>query len=445
MKDQLPDDPLGEQLAELMDRAVEPHPYPAEKLRATVAEQGSDLPGRLAGRSRFLAVAAVVVVAMLAGVGLWSLANDSSDLDAVGETPQETPLPLRGFDGWEPGWHVIDPGSLPTIGALAWAGDRMIVSGTTQPDDGDPQPQAFAYDPQTREWTELPPPPFAIFRIVAADDQLVVVGYDDVWPATPQHRWATLDPDATGWRERGRVQGSPQLAATGVVGQGTAREQLVWTGQRIIDLGLGAVLDPVSGSATELAMPEDLLGYAHLLTSTPVWTGNRLVLTAWTERPGLAWNTTGSKWSEVPAPIETGSLRQSEMPSSSASGGADRVVLVAGRDDQPGLASMLNPETGEWTALPDIPGPAQPWCPYRVAVVAEDVIVQPCLSDYGTPLRLDGERWVEIEAAPFGKGCCMGTWLGTPGALLTWFSDGDKISDSRAPYREGAVWIPGSS
>src|SRR5690606_1002051 len=48
----------------------------------------------------------------------------------------------------------------------------------------------------------------------------------------------------------------------------------------------------------------------------------------------------------------------------------------------------------------------------------------------------------EIGSPPFADLCCMGTWLGTDDALITWSTDTDTLNNPRAPYVEAAVWIP---
>ncbi|MCB0952919.1 MAG: hypothetical protein KDB13_09430, partial [Microthrixaceae bacterium] len=56
---------------------------------------------------------------------------------------------------------------------------------------------------------------------------------------------------------------------------------LLWTGNRVVDMTHGAVLDPSTGSSEPLEMPDDLVKYTHLLSSNAVWTGREVVLAAY--------------------------------------------------------------------------------------------------------------------------------------------------------------------
>jgi hypothetical protein len=385
---------------------------------------------------------AAALVAVVVGLSVWTISDDDrGGIDAVDDAPSEP----SGFAGWEPGWHTIDPGPVPAMNGaqMTWMGERLIVSGRHFPSDGETVAQIFSYEPATREWTELPRPPRTTNRIVAAGDTLVVVGFDDGFPTASVREWATLAPGADEWTSHGPVPESPVLAQAGVTGVGAGREQLVWTGARVIDVGLGVVLDPATGEAAELPMPEDIYAYSQLLSGTPVWTGEQVVLSSWSTGPGLAWDATGIGWQDVPGPVVDGWPPSSGSAAPAAPLGSD-VMLVSESTKTTGFAASLNTSTGEWTRLSDIPGGSFTTCPYRLTAVGDTPIVQPCDNGYGAPLRLVGDTWSEIGSPPFTEGCCMGTWLGTDQALIMWSTDVDTLNNPRAPYVEAAVWIPPS-
>lgn len=440
MNDDELDQTIRSGLASLINQAHVPAPYPAD------ATPGSDTPHEAARRSsgtrriRYLSIAAALVAVV--GVSVWTISdNDRGGIDAVDDGADEP----SGFAGWEPGWHTLDPGPVPAMNGaqLTWTGERLIVSGRHFPSAGETTAQVFSYDPATRDWTELPRPPSETNRIVSAGDDLVVVGFDDEYPAEPVSEWATLAAGADEWTTHGAVPQSAVLAQAGVTGIGAGRDQLLWTGERVIDFGLGAVLDPVTGNATELPMPADIIAYTQLLSATPVWTGEQAVLSSWSTGPGLVWDATGTDWQDVPGPVVGDWPPSSGSAAPAALLGSDVIVVSEGTENA-GYSASLDPATGEWTRLVDIPAPSNVTCPYRLAVVADTPVVQPCDNDYGTPLRLFDGGWSEIGSAPFDEDCCMGTWLGTDDALIMWSTDVDTLNNPRAPYVEAAVWIPPS-
>lgn len=445
MNDDELDQTIRSGLASMIDRAHEPAPFPSDPAPGDIPAQMPPRRGHDTRRVRYLSIAAALVFGVV-GLSVWTISDDGGDIDAVQDARNE----LRGFAGWEPGWHTLDPGQVPAMNGaqMTWTGERLIVSGRHFPSAGETVAQVFSYDPATREWTELPRPPRQTNRIVAAGDTLVVVGFDDGLPTASAQEWATLAPGADEWTSHGPVPESPALAQAGVTGVG--REQLVWTGARVIDVGLGAVLDPATGDAAELPMPEDIYAYSQLLSATPVWTGEQVVLSSWSDRPGLAWDALGTDWQDVPGPVADDWPRSSGSASPAALAGSDVVLVSDGTEDgsvpsQIGYTASLDPGTGEWTRLSDIPGPSNTTCPYRLTAVGDTPIVQPCDNGYETPLRLVGDTWSEIGVPPFSEECCMGTWLGTDQALIMWSTDIDTLNNPRAPYVEAAVWIPPST
>lgn len=435
-------------LAELADQAHEPAPFPVDAApRGDLPQLGPPRRERGSHRIRYLSVAAAFLLAVV-GLGVWTLVGDTGDgdIDAVDDVPEEP----GGFEAWGPGWHPIDPGPVPAMhGAqLMWSSDRLVVAGSAPSGSDGSVARVFAFDPATRDWSELPRPPVGASRFVVAGERLVAVGSDEEWPAEPVREWATLAQGAGDWVVHGPVPESPVLAQAGAIGVGVGRDRLVWTGERVIDVGLGAVLDPATGTATELPVPSDVIAYTHLLAATPVWTGDQVVLTAWSDRPGLAWNALGADRTDVPGPVTEGWPRSTSSAAPTVAIGGEVVLASDGTDEgsnpsSTGYIATFDPATGEWTRLPDIPGPSNTTCPYRLTAVGDSPVVQPCSDGTDEALRLVGDTWNSIGAPPI-SGCCITSWLGTDDALVTWSTDADTLNDPRAPYVDAAVWVPPS-
>jgi hypothetical protein len=114
-------------------------------------------------------------------------------------------------------------------------------------------------------------------------------------------------------------------------------------------------------------------------------------------------------------------------------------VFVSGTDD--GRALAFDGRTDTWSRLPDVPR-MNSWegCPSNLATVAGTVVLQPCAG--GPPVRLDGDRWVDLPAPPFETGCCLTRWIDADGALLVWDTDDDTGNNPDAPYVRAATWTP---
>ncbi|MGB3410848.1 MAG: hypothetical protein WBA45_06580 [Microthrixaceae bacterium] len=475
-------------LSSLVERAAEPDPFPVERLHANGGEHSD--PGRIGplGRRSFMAVAAALVI-LLVGVGVW-INQDSRRQVVTGDAARVT-----SFYAWKPGWHAIDPGPVPAMQSttLLSVGGRIIVAGVPMAEEdlkaspvgevrGPSGPQIiklFAFDPIKGQWSELPSPPGVNARVVAYGDELVAVVNDNSEPGGSGYRWVTLDlmsergrqgeqgdePQLEWdgrrlkWQDRGEVQVSSELSS--LVGVGgfldpDAGSQLISTGDRIIDVGLGSVLDPSTGEAMELALPPNFWEFIHLQRATPQWTGERrLIFATWGSGPGLSWNSLGSEWSEIPgAPIAAGEELDfvPNFLQSTTTTWDGQVVLVAPRIGKTALAAKFDPRTGDWTSLPDVPKANGPACRPELASIGREIVVQPCPTSE-PPLTLDGDRWVPIETDQSAKDCCDpsstsagGTsWLGAEDVLFTWSTRFERESPDGPwiPHRQAAVWVPG--
>ncbi|MFV0315361.1 MAG: hypothetical protein ACK5O2_00165 [Microthrixaceae bacterium] len=395
-------------------------------------------------RRGLLAVAAAVLVAIVAGAGVWLSTNssDDADVDVVADEPDA--LDTSPFANYQPGWHTIDTSDLPVVGSasMALVGSQLAVSIVPPPDPGAPG-SLFAYDLEERLWRELPAPPMLDPQIVGAGDRVVAVSASTLTdPVRAVDRWAVLDALDTEhpvWSEPASVPIAGGLAAANTLGPRNPREQLnlIWTGERVIDMTHGAVLDPVTVGSEDLEMPGDLSKYSHLLYSNAVWTGNEVVLAAISDGAALRWSSTGELLGLVEGlptgPGASGDPAVSSFVIETTALGGNNVVMLF--DQGSGDTLELDPSTGTWSEPADRPAVG---CSPLTAWVGAP-LVQACAQGpiQGAPLVLDGSKWTSAPAAPLSGLCC--TWLGTDEALF-WLAD---MSADNTSFL--AFWIPDGS
>jgi hypothetical protein len=392
---------------------------------------------------RALAVAAALVLVAGAALGGFLLTGDREGRFAA--TDPGAPEP-RGFEGWAQGWHQLDTGPVPAMNShflVRW-GDRLVVIGSWYVEgDDEVRSAAYALDPVTRSWAELPLPPFVELGVVAAGDRLVAVGRG---ADGPPHRWATLSEGASGWVDHGTVPAAPEILSTGVQPTDfSGRPHLVWTGERVLDMTNGAVLDPATGTARPLPMPADAMDYPHLLAGSSALVGDQVVFVAWSTLPGLAWDRLGTSVTEVPG-VPAQWVDPGVAVSASAPAVVDGRITLLASTERGARAGAFDPETQRWERLPDPPGPVDTHCVLRGATVDGIVVSQGCAESTGYRYRstyaLRDGRWVELPAPPLPEDCCAGSLLGGADALVLWDTDADTDNNAAAPYVRGAVWIP---
>lgn len=202
--------------------------------------------------------------------------------------------PLGPIDQWRPGWYRVDTTSLPTLdGRSVWFGGEPYVTAAGTGEDV-ASTRVFRRDRDTGEWVELAQLDLMLGVLVAAGDHLVAVG-EEGYAAPPIPRaWAVLDTDGRSWRPMGRVRPDPTRASASYLAP-----RLVWTGERVLDTTGAAVLDPATGTATPLEVPDE----ERLVVTfgTALWTGERAVLATWGPEPGYSWDARGRFLGEVPA------------------------------------------------------------------------------------------------------------------------------------------------
>jgi hypothetical protein len=388
---------------------------------------------RRTARRRAVGVAAVATVLVLV-VGVAVAVTDGR----LGHHAQVIAGPgePKGFADLGPGWHALDTGPVPamTRATLAWTGHELLVAGSGR---------MYGYDPNTAAWRTLAAPPYALSGMVWTGDALVATEQSGGGAGARSAWW---DPTANDWHDIGKVPVAPGLAAAGSRGPLSSDygDALVWTGQRVIDSTHGAVLDPRLWHWSTLAEPADLIPYTGLLSTNPVWDGHELLVSAFTTQPGLAWNALGTSYREVPGVPEALTGGSQYVPRSTATGSDGRVVLVTGTDA--GLAAALDAHSGEWTALPALPGmESSEGCPQEIAAVDDDILVAPCQS--ADPLFLRNGAWQTTGPQPnvpvVTNGFAWhGVWLVAGGAVIAWTTSTDTDNDPGAPYVHAEVWVP---
>lgn len=423
----------------------------SELLHARAAARAADLADR-PSRARAIAIAAAVaLLASVSGLAAYRLTSDNQRDVATDGPAAAGP----GFDGWGPGWHLLDTGPVPMGGpaSMAFLDGRLYVARLVT-SDGDesyrPRSGLWSFDPATDTWATHPEPPVEDVHIVATDSELVAVGGPGSTGPGPLDRlltWATWSPGDAQWTTHGAVPIAEELRQAGTTGPTppTTDWSLVWTGRVVIDFTSGAVLDPADGAATPLEFPAEVVRYSHLRQATPVWTGSTVVAASWSTRPALAWDESGRLLGEIPGPP----MADPEYALSAAAVSVAGEVVLLARDATSGgaRAARYDPTSDEWSEVA-APDPTEPWCPYLAAAVGDSVVSRGCRHDDTrdrtedtSPQLLEGDAWSTL-ADPPRREQGIERWLGTEQALVTWVSDDDSMNNPQAPFRWAAVWIP---
>lgn len=383
-------------------------------------------------RQKVLLAGAAAALVAIAG---WALSLDGSNNQvATVDDPTSTSAeedgaaPIVPWDALGPGWHEIDTGPVPAVDFpnLAWSGEELFVAVGAQ--------SVFSYDPRADEWTELPrlPDDMASDRppgLVATD--LGVLAVEDSNASVGS---ALLEPGADGWTDLGRLDVADNVAAvgTGMRARGPwgGGPALVWTGDAALDLYHGAVWTPDDGTWRALPGPADLVPYTGLINTNPVWDGNEVVAASWSTSPGLAWNSTGTEYRELPglpAPLADPEYVEDAL----ATVVDGRVLLVSGAENVP--TAWLDASSGVWEeGAPVRDGYTGEGCPSQAVSTAAGPVAQPCQPEQPYVLGPDG--WTPLEGAP-----TSGTvWLEVDGSLLIW---GVATTDDGVLEPRAALWI----
>lgn len=408
--------------------ADEVEPATTTDLAAALSKKGRRR--RAVPSRRPLLVAAAVLAVVAGATAVAVTGNDDPPSERV-STPTPTTAPSATSGAWLPGWHELDTGPVPAASGadVVWADGELLVL----------TPRALHRWDRDAGWREAATPPIEQATAVWAGDRLVIVERWQGAGMAPVSAW--WDPTENVWHDLPAMpDGLPGALGTNPVSiEGL---NLVWTGQRVLDLTHGAVLDPTAETWTRLATLGDksiqgqLGGYL-----TPVWDGREVILAPFSTEPGAAWNASGTEVRLLPAiPADllvNPGVREDAVAAAAPDG---RVVVVSGTDA--GRTLAFDARTDTWSRLPDVPRMVSgEGCPSNIAATGRTVVFQPCAG--GPPVRLDGDRWVDLPAPPFATGCCLTRWIDADGALLVWDTDDDIENNPDAPYERAAIWAPG--
>ncbi len=433
MNDAEIDERISAGLRALVDQAEPPLPYPGAPSDALPGHGGRD---RQRPQRVWAVTAAAAVLLLVAGVALTVGRTDSThDIDAAAGTRDD------GFRDWGPGWHDLDTSGVPDVSnvSVAFLDGDLYLAGTRYP-AGPEQPHAelYRFDPVTDGWSEVPAPDMMRATIAAAGDQLVARGTqateseaDLVKPG----EWATWTPGDASWTSRGDI--APAAALQQLEETPLRTTRLVWTGRRVIDLTHGSVLDPATGTSTPLELPADIESTALVETTTPVWTGSLVVMTAWSSRSGVAWDADGRLVGLLPPPPDVPTIADATW---AAAIGGEVVALAVGDETGTTLTARLDPTTGAWTRLDDLPPtpiPTGTYCSYVLASAADHAVAAPCAtgeSRSAPTFTLDDDRWRSTPSTRPGVDCCPMTATSGTDAAAFYSEDAPKFWIS--------IWIP---
>lgn len=427
------DERISAALVALADQAEAPRPYPGVPSATGLDRKGPDRPRP----SRVWIVAAAVVgLALASGVALSvGRSGGTHDVETVDGADTAT------FGDWSPGWHDLDTSGLPDLSGLsvAFLGEELYLAGTNHP-AGPEQAhvELYRFDPVSKRWSEVPAPAMERATIVAAGEQLVARGAraaESPSDLADPGEWATWVPGDASWTDRGDIAASAALQR--IASTPLRDTRLVWTGRRVIDVTHGSVLDPLAGTSWSLELPPAVDTTALVETTTPVWTGSLVVMTAWSSRSGVTWDADGRLVGLLPPPPDVPTIADATWVAATDEG----VIALAAGDETGATRSVrLDPTTGSWTRLDDLPPtriPAGTRCSYVAARAADQVVAAPCTAAEPAStatFTLDGDRWQPTATTRAALDCCPMISTSGPDAAAFFSED--------TPRSWIAVWIP---
>ena len=400
---------------------------------APTIDLAPDQPESSHRRRGFVLVGAAAVLVAIAG---WALSLDDSnkqvstvDDPSPTSAEQDSSPRIVPWDALGPGWHEIDTGPVPAVDFpnLAWSGEELFLAVSAQ--------LVYSYDPGADQWTELPRLPDDMTSdrppgLVATDVGVLAVEDSNASVGT-----ALLAPGADRWTDLGQLDVADNVAAvgTGMRARGSwgGGPALVWTGDAAFDLYHGVVWDPDDRSWSPLPGPANLIRYAGLINTNPVWDGNEVVAASWATSQGLAWNSTGTEYRELPG--MPAPLADPEYGADALATVVDgRVLLVSGADNVP--TAWLDAASGVWEAGPSVrEGNTGEGCPAQAASTAAGPVAQACQLEQ--PYVLGSEGWTPLDGA-----LTSGTvWLEVDGSLLVWSVE--TANDGTMTPR-AFLWVP---
>lgn len=320
-------------------------------------------------------------------VGVWT---GEEVLIYGGVTGSVSAPPLTSGLGFDPdlgSWRSLKQSpeavsSWPTRRAI-WTGTEMIVAGRIPIEDGDDLVWGddlvlMQYSPTDDDWrvTPFPEGRRAIGGMVWTGSEVVVAGGDLHYP--DDQAWA-FNPTSRTWRE---LPDTGLRAVEGIEG--------VWTGTEAIFIGgyvhpgmtTAAAYNPELDSWRTLAEPPEWTDHHEI-----VWTGEQVIIYSGHTGPGhrdrlLLYDPETDEWSDSSAmPIE---------PSESLAGvwTGDQLMLwggyaTYGTGHPNGDGAAYDPESDTWTVLP--PSPLAPRCDHSGTWTGQELIIFGGMLTCGSP------------------------------------------------------------
>jgi len=263
--------------------------------------------------------------------GAWEVDTTGSRMTRIDETgpaPVELPFEINDKMQLRPipddlrvsdDWVVLDPGPLSPTGsaAMIWTGGQIVIWGGEALGAGSTRSSGAAYRPDTDTWTSLIPAP-------------LVTSSEAVWTGDELITWsggfmaAAWQPESNTWRT---IEDWPL--------QGSYYPRAVWTGQEILDVNEGLLVDPITGASRPIAEPPSLHERASV-----VWVDGYLVSVTGEG----AYNLDTDTWTDMPDSGLT--------PLATAGATLGDTMVAVDYDMQ---ASQYDPVTNSWTPYPEVP------------------------------------------------------------------------------------------
>jgi len=342
--------------------------------------------------------------------------------------------------------------SIPYAREGVWTGKHLIVFGRAGT-PGAMHNVAFSYDPETRRWRTLSPPP--------GDPGSYEGATSVVWTRKLVLVWGPLtalsyEPSTNRWR---------QLPTTRLL-PGAPSGLLVWTGKEMITWGggccgevsaKGAAYNPTTGQWRKLPAPPA----AGQQRPIGVWTGRELIVLGGRQADhdertgGAAYDPARNSWRTIAAPP------QERLGSMAVWDGKE--VLVVGGSGPPNrqgfhkLVSIpyaYNPVTNRWRTLSAMDGgeygrtaTTAVWTGAKLLLWGGETQARGAyvLAPHGLAYDPARNRWWSLPGAPLnGRVNPLVVWTGK--ALLAW--GGDPIreqvpsADDWWPVLDGALFSP---
>jgi hypothetical protein len=305
--------------------------------------------GRPAAGRRIAAAVVALAVFATAAVFAWDLSHPDPDL-GPDPSPAVVDLAAELPEGWS---ELPAPPEVRSGAATAWTGSELLVWGGYEYVGGNEDPDAggFAFDAQTRTWSQLPASPLEGRSDMAfgwtGRELLIWGGWDGGFRDPPYFGdGAAFDPVAGTWR----------MLPTAPIGARTAFS--VWTGKEMIVWGSreraarrldGAAYDPITNAWRPIAD-----GPIDITDGSAVWTGDEMIVFG----AALDSNNHADTPTAIAAAYDPDTDTWREPPASDLSPQAMTAEwlngeLIAWDYDQ--ASAAYDPVANVWESLPDVP------------------------------------------------------------------------------------------